>query len=66
MLLRMARVPITVEQDPSRLRPSDNPLVLGDATRIEQETGWHASIPIERTLEDLLAWWRTQVTAGQP
>jgi GDP-4-dehydro-6-deoxy-D-mannose reductase len=66
MLLRLARVPITVEQDPARLRPSDNPLVLGDATRIEQETGWRATIPIERTLEDLLGWWRKQVAVGQP
>ena len=62
MLLRLARVPIAVEEDPARLRPSDNPLVLGDATRIEQETGWRADIPIEQTLEDLLAWWRTRVT----
>lgn len=62
MLLRLSRVPISVEEDPARLRPSDNPLVLGDATRIEQETGWRAGIPIEQTLEDLLAWWRTQVT----
>ncbi len=66
MLLRLARVRITVEQDPARLRPSDNPLVLGDATRIERETGWRASIPIERTLEDLLAWWRTRVSPIRP
>ena len=66
MLLKLGRVPITVEQDPARLRPSDNPLVLGDATRIERETGWRASIPIERTLEDLLAWWRTRVTPIRP
>lgn len=66
MLLGLARVPIAVEQDPARLRPSDNPLVLGDAARIEQETGWRASIPIERTLEDLLGWWRTRVTSLRP
>ena len=60
-LLRLARVPITVEPDPTRLRPSDNPVVLGDPSRIAAETGWRASIPIERSLGDLLEWWRTQV-----
>lgn len=65
MLLRMARVPVTVEQDPARLRPSDNPLVLGDPARVERETGWRATIPIERTLEDLLVWWRARVAAGR-
>ena len=58
-LLRLARTRIIVEQDPARLRPSDNPLVLGDASRILADTGWRPEIPIERTLEDLLAWWRT-------
>jgi GDP-4-dehydro-6-deoxy-D-mannose reductase len=60
-LLRLARVPITVQQDPARLRPSDNPLVLGDPSRIHADTGWRATIPIEQTLADLLAWWRTEI-----
>ena len=62
-LLAMARVRVRVQQDPARMRPSDNPLVLGDPARIAADTGWRAEIPIERTLEDLLAWWRTQLTA---
>lgn len=60
-LLRLARTKITVQQDPARLRPSDNPVVVGDATRIAVETGWRPEIPIETTLADLLTWWRTQV-----
>ena len=62
-LIRLARVPVRVEQDLSRMRPSDNPLVLGSPARITGDTGWTAEIPIEQTLEDLLAWWRTQVTS---
>ena len=33
---------------PTRLRPADNPLVLGDPSRIAAEAGWQAAIPIER------------------
>ena len=62
-LIARARVPVRVEQDPSRMRPSDNPVVLGDPSRIAIDTGWKVEIPIEQTLEDLLAWWRTQVTS---
>lgn len=62
-LIALARVPVSVEQDPARMRPSDNPVVLGDPSRIAADTGWKAEIPIEQTLEDLLAWWRTQVTS---
>lgn len=61
-LLAMARVPVQVQQDPERMRPSDNPLVLGNPTRIEAETGWRAEVPIATTLQDLLDWWRSRVT----
>jgi GDP-4-dehydro-6-deoxy-D-mannose reductase len=65
-LLGLARRPVKVEPDPARMRPSDNPLVLGDPSRILAETGWRAEIPIERTLADLLDWWRVEVHTGQP
>ena len=64
-LLRRARVAITVTQDRNRLRPSDNPVVLGDPTRVQADTGWRAEIPVEQTMDDLLAWWRTQVSRGE-
>lgn len=63
-LLRMARLSVKVQQDPSRMRPSDNPVVVGDASRIQSEIGWRAEIPIDRTLADLLDWWRGQVGAS--
>jgi GDP-4-dehydro-6-deoxy-D-mannose reductase len=58
MLLARARVPIQITVDPARYRPSDLPIVVGDPHRIQQELGWTADIPLERTLEDLLAFWR--------
>ncbi len=61
ILLSLARTGVRVEQDPARLRPSDNPIVLGDCDRIIAETGWMAEIPIERTLADLLDDWRRRV-----
>ena len=60
-LLGMAHLAVTVKQDPTRMRPSDNPIVVGDASRVHAETGWRAEIPIDRTLADLLNWWREQL-----
>jgi len=60
-LLALTPTPVRVEVDPARLRPSDNPIVLGNAARIAGETGWRATIPIERTLADLLAYWRETI-----
>jgi GDP-4-dehydro-6-deoxy-D-mannose reductase len=60
-LVNLSRVTIEVRQDPERLRPSDTPVVLGDFTRLERDTGWRPEIPIERTLSDLLDHWRSTI-----
>ena len=57
-LIARARVPVAVKVDPARYRPNDTPLVLGDPARLRDELGWEAEIPIERTLDDLLEYWR--------
>jgi GDP-4-dehydro-6-deoxy-D-mannose reductase len=64
MLLARARVPITVRPDPARFRPIDQPIVLGDPTRLREELEWTPLIPIERTLDDLLAYWRERAAGG--
>jgi GDP-4-dehydro-6-deoxy-D-mannose reductase len=63
-LISMSSSRITVTVDPGRLRPSDNPVVLGDPSRLTAETGWQPDIPIERTLRDLLDYWRA--ATGHP
>jgi GDP-4-dehydro-6-deoxy-D-mannose reductase len=63
MMLRLAGTRIRIEVDPQRLRPSDNPVVLGDPARITAEVGWRAEIPIEQTLRDLMDYWRLQLAA---
>ncbi|MDD5747678.1 MAG: GDP-mannose 4,6-dehydratase [Actinomycetota bacterium] len=60
-LLGMAKLEIKVEEDPERARPSDIPVVLGDARRIREETGWKPEIPLEKTLADTLSYWRSCV-----
>jgi len=58
-LIERANVPVRVETDPARLRPSDVPIMIGDASRLHSATGWFPQIPFDRTLDDLLAYWRT-------
>jgi GDP-4-dehydro-6-deoxy-D-mannose reductase len=59
--LRMSKVKVEVKVDPARLRPSDVELLIGDATKIKEECGWQPQIPFEKTLEDLLNYWRERV-----
>lgn len=60
MFLGKARMPITIRRDESRVRPVDTPMILGDRTRLRADTGWTPAIPIDRTIDDLLAYWRSR------
>ena len=60
MMRSRARVPISIETDPSRLRPSDTPIVLGDHSRLTADTGWTPRIPFDQTVNDLISYWRDQ------
>lgn len=57
-LIELSGVDVEVIQEPSRMRPSDVPLLEGDSTVFRQDTGWEPEIPFEKTLSDLLDFWR--------
>jgi len=58
-LLRLSKVKnITVEVDPSRLRPSDVTLQIPCIDKFVAATGWKPEIKFDKTLEDLLDYWR--------
>jgi len=61
VLLGFAKVSITVEVDPQRLRPVDAPDVICDASKFRAATGWAPRIPFEQSLQDLLEYERSQV-----
>lgn len=61
MLLSMSTITIEVVEDPARMRPSDVEILLGDYSKFNQQTGWEPSIPLEKTLGDLLQYWRERV-----
>lgn len=56
-LLMLANTPISVEPDASRMRPADEPVVIGDNTKLAA-LGWLPRVPLPQTLEEVLAYWR--------
>ena len=61
ILLSFSDLDIEIREDPSRMRPSDVEILLADTTRFHDLTGWEPEIPLEKTLEDLLDYWRERV-----
>jgi GDP-4-dehydro-6-deoxy-D-mannose reductase len=63
-LIERARVRVEVRVDPERLRRSTMRGVTGDAAALARATGWRPTRPFEQTLDDLVAWSRSQTAAG--
>lgn len=61
VLLSFSKIDVTVKEDPERMRPSDVPLLLCDSTKFREKTGWKPEIRFEKTMEDLLNYWRERV-----
>jgi len=61
MLLSFSDKKITIETDPSLMRPVDVPDLVCDNTKLRKATGWEPKIPIEQTLRETLDYWRKQV-----
>jgi GDP-4-dehydro-6-deoxy-D-mannose reductase len=52
---------VEIATDPERLRPDEVLQIVGDPTKIRAETGWSPQIPLEKTIRDLLDYWRQKI-----
>lgn len=60
-LLILSTHDITIEPDPARMRPADVPRVIANSDLFRAHTGWQPEIPLERTLNDILEYWRSTI-----
>ena len=60
-LVELSGVEVKIEEDPARLRPSDVPVLLGDYSKFHEATGWTPDIPYDKTLADMLDYWREKI-----
>lgn len=60
LVLAHGRVPAEVRVDPARLRPSDEPILVGDNQKLQAATGWAPEIGMAQIVAELLGYWRGQ------
>lgn len=58
--LQRAKVSVDIVQDRTLFRPTDAPILVGDYGRLAATTGWKPLIPLEKTVDDLLDYWRAR------
>ncbi len=60
-LIELSGVKPEIEIDPARLRPSDVEILVGDSSKFRADTGWEPHIEFDRTLADMLEYWRANL-----
>ena len=58
VLQRATRSDIVAEVDPNLLRPTDEPIIWADCTKLRLATGWEPAISLDQTIDDMLSYWR--------
>ena len=61
-LLSFSSTKFEIRVDPKLLRPSDVTLQIPCTDKFRDETGWTPEIPLEKTLEDMLNYWRDELS----
>ena len=56
---------IKVVTEKERLRPLDADLQIPDTKKFRDHTGWRPKISFEKTMTDLLQYWRDRVSSGK-
>lgn len=64
ILLSYSKSEIEIKPDPTRMRPSEILLIEGDSSKFRDKTGWEPIIEMDRTLYDLLEYWRKKIIEG--
>jgi GDP-4-dehydro-6-deoxy-D-mannose reductase len=63
LLVSSARCSVSVQEEPKASAKERRGLV-GDPTQASGELGWHPAIPLQRTLADVLGYWRERVRSA--
>jgi GDP-4-dehydro-6-deoxy-D-mannose reductase len=60
-LIDPTHLQVEVVPESERLRPQDLQVLAGTPQALHARTGWEATTPLRRTLEDLLSYWRSRL-----
>ena len=59
-LIAMALKTILVHQDPSKMRPTDTPVICCDHSKLTRDTGWETQRTLDEILTDIMTYYRNQ------
>lgn len=65
IIARILKTEVKLEIDSSKIRPSDNNVIIGDNSKIKAELNWQPIYSLEQTLADMIEYWKSQIKLKQ-
>jgi nucleoside-diphosphate-sugar epimerase len=53
---KILNIKLPVETDKQLIRPSDEPVIYGDSSKLKKDTGWQQNISLEQTARDMITY----------
>lgn len=50
-----------IEIDQQLLRPMDESIIIGDSSKLKQDTGWKQEYSLQKTIKDMIDYWRKMI-----
>lgn len=61
MLLQHTNCSIRIREDPNRLRPTDQPVMIADTSQLQRHTNWQPELDLNQAFKHTLDYWRSIV-----
>ena len=58
MIEKQVEHKLEIKVDEKLIRPTDEKIIVGDITKLKEDTGWYQDIRMEQTISDMLDYWR--------
>lgn len=55
-------IKVHTETSKDFIRPNDNPLIVGDNSKLKNHTGWNTSFTLSRSIKDIINYWEERLT----
>lgn len=56
---KVLNISVMTEISKNLIRPNDNPLIIGDNSKLRNHTGWYPSYNLNKSIRDIISYWLT-------
>lgn len=61
IISNILQVNVTINQENALIRPNDNPVIIGNNSKIKEHTDWSPIYSIEESLKEIIAYWKSVI-----